>query len=142
MKDQLFSVAAGGHERLLMAPNGAVALKYCLDHDDRIAEAEEVVVKRRTDVVDVTHGKAKASKPQRVQLALPATDGGAGVPDGMITVKALAEEEGLTIPGMRYRLKKAGVEVQQLKGVHGQPMAVKERIARFRLKKLMEKEVE
>jgi hypothetical protein len=129
MKTIVYSVAASGHEVLLLSPDGATALNWCVRNDKIIAEAKDVVVQRRDDVVDLT-GKAP-TKPARKALPAAAApdDAEDGVPRGLITVKKLAQAYGLTPEGMKYRLKKHGVPTRKLGG-HGRPLAVKEKEAR------------
>lgn len=146
MKKHLFSVAASGYERLLLASDGATAHAWCQANDERIAEADAVVVTRRTDLVDLAAegGKEARTAPavrrspraERIPPPMPkkrakAAKRGreADVPEGMVLVSTLAKEAGITAEGMRYRLNRAGVVVKRMPG-RGGPSACNEAMGR------------
>lgn len=72
MKKHLFSVSASGYERLLLASDGATAHAWCQANDERIAEADAVVVTRRTDLVDLAEdGGTKARHTPAARRSAP-----------------------------------------------------------------------
>ena len=144
MKKHLFSVAASGYERLLLASDGATAHAWCQANDERIAEADAVVVTRRTDVVDLAAAcgaearpvpavrqseRAKHIPPPAPKKRAKAKERGAAADVPEVLVSALAKEAGMTTEGMRYRLKRAGVVVKHMPG-RGRPSACNEAMGR------------
>lgn len=126
MKDTLFSVAADGHERLLLTNDPARALAWCMKNDEIIAGADTIVVARRTDLVALGGSSPRTDATERpAKRASRKEESPAGVPAGMVLVKKLAEDAGMTTEGMRYKLKRLGIRIVKLE-LHGRPGAVKE----------------
>lgn len=117
MSTRLYSVAASNHERLADATDAAEALRLVLAEDDFFADQKEIVVSRRDDVLRVS-GKPKAAK------AAPET----AAPKGMVLVSLLADELGMTLEGIKYRMKKHGIKGQRIAG-SGRPLAVTQKDA-------------
>ena len=150
MKRQLFEAVADTTQQLLFAANAAQALGWCLENNPAFAEAENIMVKRRSDVVDLNEGAkgahvepathrsapAKRTPPPMPKKRAAAKESGkaGGVPEGMILVTDLAKEAGITTEGMRHRLNAAGVKVMRIEG-WGRPSAVDANDARAKLLK-------
>ncbi len=120
MKENLYSVAASGHERLVMAGDPGKALIWCLANDDVIAEADAIVITLRKDLVRLSAGTRLKARSEEV----PAATGGAD----HVQLKELAEPLGLTPEGVRYRVKKLRLKTVRL-DQHGRPLAVSRRDA-------------
>ena len=114
MSTQLYSVGANGRDRLVMADDHVSALKLALADDGELADARDIMVSRRDDVLGI--GRAKKARAARTEEKM-------ALPKGMVLVSQLAEELDMSAEGIKYRMKKHGIKGVRTAG-HGRPMAV------------------
>lgn len=83
------------------------------------ASVEAYLQKRATDpkTRNAVERHRRTHEPEPVTTA-------PGVPDGMVLLSDLAETYDLTIEGVRFKLKQAGVESVRVAGLHGRQSAV------------------
>ncbi len=119
MSTQLYSVGANGRDRLVMAEDHLSALKLALADDGELAEAKDIMVSRRDDVLGIGRAKKARAASQDEKISLP---------KGMVLVSQLAEELDMTHEGIKYRMKKHGIKGVRMAG-SGRPLAVTQKEA-------------
>lgn len=146
MPRKLFTIITGDVHHSVLASTYTQAITWAEANLPAIGTSTLLTVTVTPDLVDLTTDKpapapaaerstgAPANTPPRrmtqpgaAKRAKPEEAG--GVPAGMVLVKDLAVELGLTPGGMRYRLDRLGVPIVRL-DLHGRPGAVMNEAAR------------
>lgn len=140
MKRTLYTLITGEVHQCILASSFTQAVTWAEQHLPALGGAELLTITANPGVVDLAEGEPVAQvkaplatpPPVRVKAATPTKAGKAkaSVPEGMVLLSALATERGCTVQNIKFMLKKRGVEVSRISGMHGMPAAAPEREAR------------
>ncbi|HMQ77147.1 MAG TPA: hypothetical protein PKE21_13680 [Flavobacteriales bacterium] len=156
MARKLFTIHYDDTVQHVLATTYAQAITWAEGHVPRIADSQVLTIAINKDLVDLTAGASrpaaepaadrssarpantppratKAPKAAKRATAKPAVElAEDGLPKGSILLADLALEYDLTREGIKYKLKRAGVDMERIAG-HGRPLAANERAARAAL---------